>query len=182
MPRVVGGELAGRTLHAPPGRGTRPTLDRVREALFNIVAPRLSGAAVLDLYSGTGAIAIEALSRGARLAILVEPDGRARSVLFRNIASLGLEDRADVWPGTAERVVRRMPSGRFDLIFCDPPWEAGVSQRVQAELARLLTPDGIVVHERSESLALEHPSLVLVDRRRYGRTHLDFYKKQEAPR
>jgi 16S rRNA (guanine966-N2)-methyltransferase len=151
-------------------------LDRVREALFNIVAPRLVGAAVLDLYAGTGALAIEALSRGARLALVVEPDGRARSALYRNLTGLDLMERADVWPGTAERAIRRMPSGRFDLVFLDPPWVEGVGDRVQRELPRVLAPAGLVVHERGAQGALAGEGLTLVDRRRYGRTVLDFWQ------
>jgi 16S rRNA (guanine966-N2)-methyltransferase len=178
VPRVVGGSLAGRTLHAPPGRGTRPTLDRVREALFNILAPRVQDAVVLDLFAGTGALAIEALSRGARLAILVEPDPRVRPVIHRNLASLGLSDSTDVWASTAERAVGRLPAARFNLIFCDPPWDMGVPEKVAAALPRLLVPGGLAVVERPiEAPRLHEPGLRLVDDRRYGRTKLDFWTR-----
>jgi 16S rRNA (guanine966-N2)-methyltransferase len=177
VPRVVGGELAGRTLLAPNGRGTRPTLDRVRQALFNILAPRVADARVLDLFAGTGALAIEALSRGARLAILVEPDARARAAIHRNVALLGLQEKTEVWATTAERAVGRLPAHRFDLIFLDPPWAEGVSERVQAALPRLISETGIVVVERAiDKPRLHQEGLRLVDERRYGRTKLDFYR------
>lgn len=176
MPRVVGGELAGRTLYAPQGWSTRPTLDRVREALFSILAARVVDAVVLDLYAGTGALAVEALSRGARLAILVESDGRALSAIRRNLDALDLRDRVEVLAMTAERAVRRLPSHRFDLVFVDPPWSIGVVPAVARELPRLVSPSGLVIVERAvEKPRLREAGLVQVDERRYGRTKLDFW-------
>jgi 16S rRNA (guanine966-N2)-methyltransferase len=181
VPRVVGGELAGRKLYTPSGRATRPTMDRVREALFNILAPRLPDARVLDLFAGTGALAIEALSRGAALAILVEPNPEARRAIQRNLAELGLTDRTDVWATTAERAVPKLPAHRFDLIFADPPWHDGIAPTVVAALPRLLSPTGLVIVERSLDMPrLKEPRLVQVDERRYGRTKLDFYAAADA--
>ncbi|MDA8199604.1 MAG: 16S rRNA (guanine(966)-N(2))-methyltransferase RsmD [Thermaerobacter sp.] len=175
--RVVGGALAGRLLQSPRGTATRPTLDRVREALFNVLARRVPGAVVLDLYAGTGALAIEALSRGARRADLVDRDRRASSVVRRNLANLGLADRATVWTLPAERAVERFAAAAFDLVFLDPPWADGVAPPVRQSLHRLLQPDGLAVVEYEAPASAgdwEQGGLVVMDQRRYGRTHLVF--------
>jgi 16S rRNA (guanine966-N2)-methyltransferase len=124
---VVGGRLSGRAIRCPPGLATRPTLDRVRESLFNILAPRVAGALVLDLYAGTGALAFEALSRGAEHAAVVEPDPRALGVLRANVTALGLEERTTIYPVRAEQAVKRLGEHAFHLIFLDPPWDRGPS-------------------------------------------------------
>lgn len=179
--RVVGGVLAGRLIACPPGMATRPTLDRVRESLFNVLARRVPGAAVLDLYAGSGALAIEALSRGADHADVVEHSGRAAAVLRRNVAQLALADRVRVWPLAAERAVLKLAPASFDLIFLDPPWRAGVAQPVWAAVPQLLRPDGLAVLEFEDAQGmpgipgtegLEEGGMVVVDHRRYGRTGL----------
>ena len=173
--RVVGGALAGRLMLGPPDAATRPTLDRVREALFSVLARRVPGAVVLDLYAGTGALAIEALSRGARRADVVDKSRRACALVRRNLAELGLADRATVWTLPAERAVARFPAASYDLIFLDPPWADGVGPPVRQSLHRLLHPDGLAVleYEHVDSAGdWEQGGLVVMDRRRYGRTHL----------
>jgi len=178
--RVIGGELRGRTLHSPKGWSTRPTLDRVREALFNIVAPQLADAEVLDLYAGTGALGIEALSRGARWAVLVEADPRAVLVLRRNVAELGLLSRAQIWTTTAERAMHRLARLTFDLVFVDPPWPTGVSGDVRRRLPSLLRPEGTLVVQYdagAEEREEVWPGLEMFDRRRYGRTGLSFWRR-----
>jgi 16S rRNA (guanine(966)-N(2))-methyltransferase RsmD len=177
--RVIGGELRGRTLHSPKGWSTRPTLGRVREALFNILALRVVEADVLDLYAGTGALGIEALSRGARSAVLVEADPRAILAIHRNVAELGLKERSQVWSTTAERAMSRLAPMTFHLIFVDPPWPAGVSDDVRHRLPLLLRPEGMLVvqydagAEQSEEV---WPGLEMHDRRRYGRSGLSFWR------
>jgi 16S rRNA (guanine966-N2)-methyltransferase len=167
--RVVAGEFRGRPLQAPRGVRTRPTADRVREALFSMLGD-VSGARVLDLYAGSGALGIEALSRGAASAWFVERDARAAAVAERNLASLGL----------AERVVRQdalrflaRAEGTFDLVFCDPPYDsASRLARPLAERLPAITPEGArIVTESDKRNPLELP-FELVTERSYGDTRI----------
>lgn len=155
MTRVIAGTAGGRTLRTPPGSGTRPTSDRVREALFSALDARdaVRGARVLDLYAGSGALGLEAASRGASSVVLVESDRRAADVITRNVRDLGL---------TGIRVVRATvaaalapdpgPSDAADLVLVDPPYDVDETA-LAAVLARLasgwLAPGGLVVAERS---------------------------------
>lgn len=120
--RVIAGSARGRRLKTPRGMGTRPTPDRVREALFSSVAADVPGAVVLDLFAGTGALGIEALSRGAAWATFVERDPRVAAVLEDNVATAGVADRSEVLRSEAVAVVRRLPSRRYTMVFCDPPY------------------------------------------------------------
>jgi 16S rRNA (guanine966-N2)-methyltransferase len=171
--RVVAGRFGGRRLHAPRGRDTRPTSDRVREALFAMLGP-LDGDRVLDLFAGSGALAIEALSRGASAATLVERDTRAVEVIRANLAALGLgEDEALVVHAPA-RVALRDASARgdaYDLVLLDPPYRdaPALGRELSEALPALLAPAARVVAEsdRRSPLALELPVL---RERRYGDT------------
>ncbi len=138
--RVVAGELGGRRLEAPKGADVRPTADRVREALFSILGD-VGGARVLDLFCGTGALAIEAISRGAARAVLVDTGTAAAR---RNVESLGLEDRCELVRGDALRYLRRARD-RFDLVFCDPPYR--LADRLGSDLDQLI-PDRISIGGR----------------------------------
>jgi 16S rRNA (guanine966-N2)-methyltransferase len=164
--RVVAGELRGRRIEAPKGVGVRPTADRVREAVFSILGD-ITGARVLDLYCGTGALAIEAVSRGAEGALLVD---KRPSAAGRNIERLGIEDQCELVRADAARYLSRVMS-RFDLIFCDPPYK--LADRLGRELDKLL-PDrlasgGRVIVESDVRQPLEL-GLPLVVERRYGDT------------
>jgi 16S rRNA (guanine966-N2)-methyltransferase len=164
--RVVAGELKGRRLASPPRRSAdvRPTSDRAREALFAILGD-VSGARVLDLFAGTGALAIEALSRGAASAVLVDSDSR---LARRNVEGLGLSDRCEVVRSDALRYLARAGE-TFDLVLCDPPY--ALAQRIGPELERLvvprLAPGGRLVVESParEPVDLELPP---VAERRFG--------------
>jgi 16S rRNA (guanine966-N2)-methyltransferase len=164
--RVVAGELGGRRIEAPKGAEVRPTADRVREAVFSILG-NVAGAAVLDLYCGTGALAIEALSRGAERAVLVDTKPSAAG---RNVETLGIEGRCTIVRGDAIRYLRR-ENGQFDLVFCDPPYK--LADRLGPELTRLiptrLVEGGRVIVESDirQPLRLELPLQV---ERRYGDT------------
>lgn len=154
MTRIIGGRARGRRLLTPAGRDTRPTSDRVREALFSSVESRgvLAGARVLDLYAGSGALGLEAASRGAKAVLLVESDRGAASVVRRNAASLGLAG-VRVRTGAVERVVRTAPDQGYDVILVDPPY--GLAEAaLEAVLAALadsgwLAPGALLVVERS---------------------------------
>jgi 16S rRNA (guanine966-N2)-methyltransferase len=168
--RVIAGRYGGRSLHAPRGRGTRPTSDRVREALFSILG-EIAGASVLDLYAGTGALAIEALSRGAVSATLVESGRPAQEAIRRNLRELGIEaevvgDDALHFCGRAFRGARQ-----YDLIFLDPPYRHGdeLADELTAAVPPLLGPAGRAITESDRRTPLEL-HLPLLDERRYGDT------------
>lgn len=179
MTRIVAGSAGGRRLAVPPGRGTRPTSDRTREALFSTVESliELDGARVLDLYAGSGAVGLEAVSRGAARALLIESDPRAVRVLRENAAALGLPG-AEVRAERAEGLAATPAGEAFDLVFADPPY-----QLPAAELAAVLTdlagngwlaPDAAVVIERaSRDPEWVWPKpLVPLRSRRYGEATL----------
>ena len=153
MTRVIAGTAGGRTLRTPPGSGTRPTSDRVREALFSALDARgaVQGARVLDLYAGSGALGIEAASRGAAEVVRVESDRRAAEVASRNVRDLGL-DRVRVVRRDVPAHLGGEPGERFDLVLLDPPYDVG-EESLAAVLGRLaagwLAEDATVVVERS---------------------------------
>jgi 16S rRNA (guanine966-N2)-methyltransferase len=186
--RITGGTFRSRALRAPNGHATRPTTDRVREALFGILtsAGCVDGARILDLYAGTGALALEAISRGAAHAVLVESARDALIALRANIATLGLEGRTRVVAGDVAQAVRRLGTGGpFDLVFADPPWAMVDGDPASGPGAALSTlvrenavaPEATVVLEHSSrTIPLDVAGLLRLDTRRYGDTALTFYK------
>jgi 16S rRNA (guanine966-N2)-methyltransferase len=179
--RVIAGELGGRRLHAPAGDRTRPTSDRVREALFMALGP-LDDLRVVDLYAGSGALAIEALSRGAVWADLVDSDRRARETIERNLGELGVADRVRVWP-------LRLPSGldriaaalaAADVVFADPPYGGTDARAVLAGLGRpgVLRPGTRVVLEtHGKDVVPAHEGTLVREReRQYGETVVHVYR------
>lgn len=176
MLRVIAGELRGRRLVAPPGRSTRPTRGRIRESLFDLLAGTPEGARVLDLFAGSGALGIEALSRGASHAVFVESARAPLRALRENLATLGLASRSTVVAGDA--LDRSSASrGPFDLVLADPPYEDGWEQRLVDELAGRLAPGGVLALEHAaDRPAPEAPSgLAIWKARRYGGTSLTLY-------
>ena len=183
--RITGGIYRSRVLRAPRGLSTRPTSDRVREALFALLdaAGAIDGARVLDLYAGTGALSLEALSRGAAHATLLESSRAALSALRANVTSLGLEHRTRIAEADVSRACRRLADrGPFDLVLVDPPWalvDSGDATRALADLvgAGAVSDGALVVLEhaaRTEPPTI--PGLVLCQTRRYGDTALAIYK------
>ncbi|MBE3557098.1 MAG: 16S rRNA (guanine(966)-N(2))-methyltransferase RsmD [Firmicutes bacterium] len=180
--RVLAGKVRGAKLKSVPGTSTRPTLERVREALFDLLGPNFCvGKRVVDLYAGTGALGIEALSRGARQAIFVEQEPRALAVLKENLAHCGLADLAEIVHGRVFETGRRLQMlGPFDLIFADPPYAQPLFQPLLDWVARshLLVACGCLVYQqeapRSEGQlpTPEDPAWQLWKERRYGRTQL----------
>ena len=167
--RVVAGEFKGRRLVAPRGTRTRPTADRVREALFSMLGD-VSGARVLDLYAGSGALGIEALSRGAESAIFVERDRAALTALGRNLEATGA--RGEVRRQDVARFLAR-PEGTFDLVFCDPPYDeaSAIAGALAEALPGMLAEDAHIVTESDKRNPLLLP-LPLAVERTYGDTRI----------
>ena len=174
--RVIGGELGGRTLTAPRGRATRPTPERVREALFSILAP-VEGLRVLDLFAGSGALAIEALSRGAESATLVDSSRAAVFAIKANLESLGLaaEIRGEGALPFLQRA--REDARQYDLVFVDPPYRhaTALARELSTSLAPVLARGARVVAESDRRAPLELGLLQLLDERRYGDTLIRIY-------
>ncbi|MGE5281908.1 MAG: RsmD family RNA methyltransferase [Chloroflexota bacterium] len=179
--RVIGGEFGGQRLVAPRGWKVRPTSDRAREAIFSVLGERVAGAAVLDLYCGTGALAIEALSRGAARATLVDRDTRAA---LGNVERLGLGERAelvraDVSRWLAGRAEDEAPP-RYDLVFVDAPYRLAdrVGRELDSHLPRLLAPAGRAIVESGARKPLPIESLPRLRRRRYGAADVSIYGEE----
>jgi 16S rRNA (guanine966-N2)-methyltransferase len=177
MSRIVAGRLGGRRLAVPPGRDVRPTSDRAREALFGTVGSMLdlTGARVLDLYAGSGAVGLEALSRGAAHALLVEADARAAATITANIQTLGLTASATLVRDKVERFLDGAPPGgtTYDLVFADPPYalpDAAVAALLERVGSAWVSEDAVVVIERaSRGAGPAWPaSLRPTKQRRYG--------------
>jgi 16S rRNA (guanine966-N2)-methyltransferase len=170
--RIIAGSRKGHTIQAPPGRDTRPTSDRVRENVFNILGP-VDDAVVLDLYAGSGALGLEALSRGAARAVFVERDGAAARVIEQNLDKLRLQ-------GTVLRqdalAVLASETRKYDLVLVDPPYEMydDIEPKLSRYLPRLLAEDGVVVVETD---ARTQPQLPLDERtsRKYGAARITVY-------
>lgn len=186
--RVIAGSARGRRLDAPPGRAVRPTADRVREALFSSLAAAVPDARVLDLFTGSGALGIEALSRGAACASLVERDRRTAAVAERNLVGTGLTDRGVVVRADAADFVKDPLGGPFDIVLLDPPYEYPLASiytlvAVLEEVGALTTDVTVVVERdrRDPDLDAEIPTFLRLDRRRsYGDTVLLYLRAAEV--
>jgi 16S rRNA (guanine966-N2)-methyltransferase len=184
--RVIAGQLGGRRLHAPHGDRTRPTSDRVREALFMALGP-LDGQRVVDLYAGSGALAIEALSRGARQADLVESDRRARETIARNVEELGLGERVRVWPYRLPAGLARLAGALADasVVFADPPYGGREAREALAALGRpgvLATGTRVVLETHGKDEVPAAAGVLGREReRRYGETVVHVYRAGAAP-
>jgi 16S rRNA (guanine966-N2)-methyltransferase len=170
--RVVAGRFGGRSLVAPRGAATRPTSDRVREALFSILgADRVDGARVLDLFAGSGALGIEALSRGAAEAVLVDSSAAAAAAIRRNLSTLGVEAEVRRQDALAYLRSASRDARQYDLVFLDPPYRqaSALGPELTAALGPVLAPAARVVAESDRRAPLEL-GLALLDERRYGDT------------
>jgi 16S rRNA (guanine(966)-N(2))-methyltransferase RsmD len=147
--RIIAGQFKGRRLKTPTWEGLRPTSDKLRETLFNILAPRIEGARVLDGYAGTGAVGIEAFSRGATHVTFVEQDRRAVRLIEANLAACGVKADYTIDTGDLVSVVRRQTGAVYDLVWLDPPYDlTNVGDALDAA-ARVLQPEGLLVLERA---------------------------------
>lgn len=182
--RVISGTARGIALRAPEGLGTRPTTDRVKENLFNIIQHDIRDRVVLDLFSGSGALAVEALSRGAAAAVLVEQDRASCAVIRDNLKRTRLEDRARLIQAEVMLGLEQLGREGFraDLVLLDPPYSSGWEERVLKRLLELslLNPGAwaVVEHAADDRLPEQVGTLAAVKARRYGKTTLSLYREE----
>ncbi|MFK8253530.1 16S rRNA (guanine(966)-N(2))-methyltransferase RsmD [Ancylobacter terrae] len=177
--RIVGGRLRGRVLRGPSSQAVRPTSDRLREALFNVLAHAYGdpadGASVLDLFAGTGALGLEALSRGAQAALFVDNSAEGRALVRANIEALGLGGQARLLPRDASRLGAAAGEAPFDLVFCDPPYGRDLAGRAlaAAQAGGWLAPGALVVVEEAAQAGFLPPEgFAEQERRRYDATEI----------
>jgi len=185
--RIVGGRLKGRTLATPASRAIRPTSERLRESIFDILEHRfpghIEGARVADLFAGTGALAIEALSRGARFALLIDNGAQARALLRANVEALALGGVTRIWRADATRLGAAPAGGPFALAFLDPPYGQGLAAPALASLVAggWLEPDALLVVEEAAHADIAAPAgLVRIDERVYGDTKIAIFQARAA--
>ena len=176
--RIIAGEHKGTRIFAPPGRGTRPTSDRVRENVFNIVAPWVGGARVLDLYAGSGAMGLEALSRGAETAVFVEADAEAVRAIERNLDKLRLTRATVLRMDASTGLAQEAAAGRkYDLVLADPPYAMTDYETLAHYFPRVLAADGLLVLESSARAdEPELPGLAVRTARTYGSTRVTVFE------
>ena len=181
--RIVGGRLRGRTLAVPKTAAIRPTADRLREALFNILqhayGDPVTDARVLDLFAGTGALGLEALSRGAAFALLIDDGAQARALMRDNVATLGLGGTARIFRRDATGLGDVHPVEPFSLVFLDPPYGKGLAERAlsSARAGKWLVPDALIVVEEAVDAGFTAPAgFAEIERRRYDDTELIFLR------
>lgn len=180
--RIVAGSAKGRPLLGPKDAKTiRPTADRVRETLFNVLGQFLDGERVLDLYAGTGALAFEALSRGASEAVLVDRDREALSLCRANAANLGFEAQVEILAMPVAKGLEKLKreGSRFDLVFADPPYATEAVMMLLDGVGPLLTDNATLVleHGKTESSPEAHGALTRIDQRRFGDTLVSMYRR-----
>ena len=179
--RIIAGTARGRRIEAPKGLNTRPTLDRVRENLFNILQMKTRDSRVLDLFAGSGALSLEALSRGAEHAVLVDIDRDAHRIQKKNLETLGFSDRAELFLCDWQKAAAELHAqGRkFDLIFLDPPYRMTDLRDVFAATAKLAADDGLVILEHEGRAETETgDTFIKKDERRWGYCGVSFYRKR----
>lgn len=185
--RIVGGEFRGRVLAAPKSNAIRPTTDRTRESLFNILAHAhpgvLDATRVLDLFAGTGAVGIEALSRGAKSALFVENSVEGRSLLWENIDALGLHGRARILRRDATQLGPASNIEPFQLAFADPPYGKGLGEKAlfAAHAGGWLAPGAVaILEERADAQVIVDPVFKFIEERSFGDTKMYFFSYRPA--
>ena len=178
--RIIGGERKGKKLLPIPGNSIRPTPDRLRETIFNILSRQVCGAFVLDLFSGSGALGIEALSRGARKCVFIDNDEKSLGLIRANLKSCGFEERAEVitWDIAKNLDCIQQSSPAFSLAFMDPPYDQGFVGRALSNMAKSLCLDPearvVVEHSLKEPIASADPYFQVMRSKRYGKTIVSF--------
>ena len=181
--RIISGKARGTKLYSLEGNNTRPTLDRVKESLFNIIQSKLEGKVFLDLFSGSGAIGLEAVSRNAKKAILCDNNKEAISVIKKNASKTHLEELVNIYNTTYENLIKNILNEKIDVTYIDPPYATDYAIKAIELLLKyeLIADDGIVILETDDEQRilkqLENIDINVIDTRKYGRAHLIFLKK-----
>jgi 16S rRNA (guanine966-N2)-methyltransferase len=177
--RIIAGERKGHTIYAPKGLDTRPTSDRVRENVFNIVAPWVEDARVLDLYAGSGAMGLEALSRGAASVVFIEADADAARTIERNLDKLRLTGATVVRQSATVALTQEAAGGRkYDLVLADPPYSMTDYEQLARYLPTVLAEDGLIVLESAAKVEPELPALAVRTTRKYGSTRVTVFEHE----
>lgn len=179
--RIISGEHRGRRLLEFKGMDIRPTTDRVKESVFNLIQEYISGAEVLDMFGGSGALSLEALSRGAAHAVCIDKDRRAADIIRKNAQTLNYTDKCEILNGDSFEYLRRC--GRsFDIVFLDPPYNEGFIEPALRGISEndILSEGGIAVLESDDTDFFgEADGLEIIKQRKYGRTYITVYRKKE---
>ena len=180
--RIIAGEMRGRQVKAVEGMQTRPTSDKVKGAIFSVLGDKVLDARVLDLFSGTGNLAIEALSRGSREAVLVEKSFEAHQVILKNLDQIGVSQKTNLFLMDAFKYIDRYPNEVFDLIFLDPPYRKELVLKVLLALKKYsyLTPDGVIVAETANDEELSNDTIYPFEVRKsreYGDTKVWYLQR-----
>jgi 16S rRNA (guanine966-N2)-methyltransferase len=182
MLRIIGGTFRGRKIEQPELDTVRPTKDRIREAIFNVIAEAIPDANVLDLFAGSGAFGLEALSREAQKAVFIEKDPRCAKVIGKNIATLGVEGRSEVITSDVSAWLEKEGGKKaFDIVFADPPYNIGMARNILNMINRydILNHSGILVieHHGQEALPAAEGAFTLLKCKTYADISVSFYKK-----
>lgn len=183
--RITSGTLKNRKIKSREGRETRPTLERVKEAIYSIIGDKIIDAKFLDLYSGTGNMALEALSRGAKKAIMIEEDKEALRIIIENINNLNLENKCRAYKNDVFRALDILgrKNEKFDVIFLDPPYKENITYKTIEKIfySNILEEDGIIISEHSiyEKVDNKIEKFVKYDERDYNKKIISFFKKSE---
>lgn len=183
MLRIIGGEFRGRKINQPEFDTVRPTKDRIRESVFNVIAASIPGTSVLDAFAGSGAYGLEALSRGAVKAAFLEKDPRCCKVIRENIGSLGIAEKAQIVTADAFEWIELSPKGqnRFDIAFADPPYAKGMAKKFLIKINHydILNHFGLLIieHNCEESLPDAEGAFILLKRKTYADVSVSFYQK-----
>ena len=181
--RIISGKARGTKLYTLEGNNTRPTLDRVKESLFNIIQSKLEGKVFLDLFSGSGAVGLEAVSRNARKAILCDNNKEAISIIKKNASKTHLEELVDIYNTTFEKLIKNILDEKIDIIYIDPPYATNYTIEAIELLIKydLIADDGIVILETDDEQKimklLQNINIKIINKRKYGRAHLIFLQK-----
>lgn len=176
--RIVGGTYKSRVLLEFKGNAVRPTADKVRESLFNILQNRIYGSDFLDLFSGTGAMGIEAVSRGAKSVTFNDKSRESIELIKKNLEKLGISDGVKVVNFDAESLLS-VSLDKFDIVYIDPPYKSDFGEKALKVASRVLNRNGIVVYENEKPFSGEVDGLIKYDERKYGRVYLTFFKGVE---
>lgn len=183
--RITAGTLKNRKIKSREGRETRPTLERIKEAIFSIIGDKITKTKFLDLYSGTGNMAIEALSRGAERAIMIEQDKEALRIIIENINNLKLDNQCRAYKNDVLRAIEILDrkNEKFDIIFMDPPYKENITEETIIKISEgnILNKDGIIISEHSiyEKLGNKIGKFVKYDERDYNKKIISFYRYED---